>query len=336
MTDYRFLGKSALKISPLTLGTMNFGSVTSNDEAFRIIDMAREHGINSIDTADVYNAGKSEEVVGAGIKASRDHWVLATKFVNTIGPGPNMGGYSRKWAIEAVEKALRRLNTDYIDIVYLHRSIFDAPITEPLRALDDLIRSGKVRYFALSNFRGWRIAEAAEAADRLGMDRPVASQPQYNIVNRMAESEQIPAAHHYGAGVICYSPLARGILTGKYDVDGTPPEDSRVGRGDKRMLQTEWRPESVAIAKQLADHAKAKGISLPDFAMAWVLNNSCITSVLAGPRTVAQWEGYLHSLTVKLDAEDEALVDKLVSPGHPSTHGYNDPVFAIEGRKVRN
>jgi aryl-alcohol dehydrogenase-like predicted oxidoreductase len=336
MNSYRFLGKSALKISPLTLGTMNFGSVTPDDEAFRIIDIARDHGVNSIDTADIYSGGKSEEVVGAGIKSNRNHWVLATKFVNTLTKGPNIGGYSRKWAMEAVENSLRRLKTDYIDIVYLHRSIFEAPISEPLRALDDLIRSGKVRYFALSNFRGWRIAETAEMADRLGMDRPVASQPQYNIVNRMAESEQIPAAHHYGAGVVCYSPLARGVLTGKYVLDAAPPEDSRVGRGDKRMLETEWRPESVAVAKQLAEHASAKGIRLADFALAWVLNNQLVTSVLAGPRTLAQWEGYLNSLNVKLDSEDEAFVDKLVSPGHPSTPGYNDPVFAVEGRKPRD
>ena len=263
MVDYRYLGRSALKVSPLSLGTMMFGGQTPDDVAFRIIDKAREQGINFIDTADVYNDGKSEEVVGRGIKANRDHWVLATKFVNSHKKGPNLGGHSRKWVIETVENSLRRLNTDYIDILYFHRAVFDAPLEEPVRAIADLIRAGKLRYFGVSNFRGWRIAEVSHLADQLGIDRPVASQPLYNIVNRTAEAEQLPAAYHYGLGVVSYSPLARGVLTGKYEPGQTPAADTRAGRGDKRILETEWRPESIAIAKEIAAHATRKG-SLPD------------------------------------------------------------------------
>jgi aryl-alcohol dehydrogenase-like predicted oxidoreductase len=335
MDDYRYLGRSALKVSPLCLGTMMFGQYTPDDEAFRIIDKARDQGINFIDTADVYGDGASETVVGQGIKAHRDHWVVATKFVNSQKKGPNLGGHSRKWVIETVENSLKRLGTDYIDILYFHRAVFDAPLEEPVRAIADLIRAGKLRYFGVSNFRGFRIAEVAHLADQLGIDRPVASQPLYNIVTRTAEAEQLPAAHYYGLGVVSYSPLARGVLTGKYEPGRAPPADTRAGRGDKRILETEWRPESLDIAKKIADHARAKGIDPADFALAWVLNNQFITAAITGPRTEAHWDSYIRALDVKLDAEDEALVDRLVAPGHASTPGFNDPGHPVEGRVPR-
>ena len=336
MVDYRYLGRSALKVSPLSLGTMMFGQLTPDDEAFRIIDKAREQGINFIDTADVYGNGASETVVGKGIKASRDHWVLATKFVNSHNKGPNLGGHSRKWVIETVENSLRRLGTDYIDLLYFHRAVFDAPLEEPVRAIADLIKQGKLRYFGVSNFRGWRIAEVAHLADQFGIDRPIASQPLYNIVNRTAEAEQLPAAHYYGLGVVSYSPLARGVLTGKYEPNKAAPSDTRAGRGDKRILETEWRPESIAIAKEIAAHAERKGISAADFALAWVLNNKLVTAAITGPRTEAHWDSYVKALDVTLDAEDEALVDRLVTSGHASTAGFNDPSHPVEGRVARH
>jgi aryl-alcohol dehydrogenase-like predicted oxidoreductase len=334
--DYRYLGRSALKVSPLCLGTMMFGQQTPDDDAFRILDKARERGINFLDTADVYNGGNSEQVVGRGIKAHRNEWVVATKFVNFNGKGPNQGGYSRKWVVETVDNSLRRLGTDYIDIIYLHKAVFDAPVEEPVRAIADLIRAGKLRYFGVSNFRGWRIAEVCQVADALGIDRPVASQPLYNIVDRKAEVEQLPAAHHYGLGVVSYSPLARGVLTGKYQSGSEPSADTRAGRGDKRIMETEWRPESLEIARQLADHAAKKGIAAADFALAWVLNNRLVTAAITGPRTEAHWDGYLKALDVRLDAEDEAFVDTLVVPGHASTPGYNDPGHPLEGRFPRS
>lgn len=332
MVEYRYLGRSALKVSPLTLGAMMFGNQAPDDVAFRIIDKAHEQGINFIDTADVYHDGKSEQVVGRGIKKNRDSWVVATKFVNSHTKGPNLGGYSRKWIYQTVENSLRNLGTDYIDILYFHRAVFDAPLGEAVRAIADLIKAGKLRYFGVSNFRGWRIAEVAHLADQFGIDRPVASQPLYNIVNRTAEAEQLPAAAAYGLGVVSYSPLARGVLTGKYNVGEAPAADSRAGRGDKRMHDVEFREESIAIAKQIAAHAEAKGIAAADFALAWVLNNRLITSAIAGPRTEEQWDGYLRALNVKLDAEDEALVDRLVATGHPSTPGFTDPGHPVEGR----
>ncbi len=237
--DYRYLGRSALKVSPLCLGAMMFGGETDEATAARIIDKAFDQGINFIDTADVYHAGRSEEIVGRAIAARRDSWVVATKFGFPTTQGPNEQGQSRKWIMQSVEASLKRLGTDYIDILYFHRAIPDLPLEEGVRAVADLIRQGKVRYFGVSNFRGWRIAEVARLADQLGIDRPVASEPLYNIVDRSAEVEQLPAAAHYGLGVVSYSPLARGVLTGKYGVDAPPPADSRAGRGDKRIQQTE-------------------------------------------------------------------------------------------------
>ncbi|MGF9567248.1 aldo/keto reductase [Neorhizobium sp. BT27B] len=336
MVEYRYLGRSALKVSPLTLGAMMFGNQTPDDVAFRIIDKAHEQGINFIDTADVYHDGKSEQVVGRGIKKNRDDWVVATKFVNSRAQRPNNGGYSRKWIYQTVENSLRNLDTDYIDILYFHRAVFDAPLDEAVRAIADLIKEGKLRYFGVSNFRGWRIAEVAHLADQFGIDRPVASQPLYNIVNRTAEAEQLPAAAAYGLGVVSYSPLARGVLTGKYNVGEAPSADTRAGRGDKRMHDVEFREESIAIAKQIAAHAEAKGIAPAYFALAWVLNNRLITSAIGGPRTEEQWDGYLRALNIGIDAEDEALVDRLVATGHPSTPGFTDPGHPVEGRVPRS
>lgn len=336
MVDYRYLGRSALKVSPLCLGAMMFGQQTPDPEAFWIIDKAREQGINFIDTADVYGDGASEKVVGQGIKAHRDHWVLATKFVNSgSAKGPNVGGYSRKWLMQTVDASLKRLGTDYIDLIYFHRAVFDAPVEEPLRAIGDLISAGKLRYYGVSNFRGWRIAEISHLADRMGIDRPVASQPLYNIVDRKAEAEQLPAAYHYGLGVVSYSPLARGVLTGKYQPGQEPGADTRAGRGDRRILETEWRPESIEIAQKIAAHAQGKGIAAADFALAWVINSKLVTAAITGPRTEEHWDAYLRALGVKLDAEDEALVDSLVAPGHASTPGYNDPGHPLEGRVPR-
>jgi aryl-alcohol dehydrogenase-like predicted oxidoreductase len=332
MVDYRYLGRSGLKVSQLTLGTMMFGGETDEPTSHRIIDTAREQGINFIDTADGYNKGASEEVVGRGIKAQRDHWVLATKFANPRGTGPNQRGQSRKWIIENVENSLRRLGTDYIDILYFHRAIFDAPLGEAVRAIGDLITQGKLRYFGVSNFRAWRIAEVSHLADQFNIDRPIASQPLYNIVNRVAEAEQLPAAGQYGLGVVSYSPLARGVLTGKYRPDLTPDADTRAGRGDKRILETEWRPESVALATKIADYARDRGIDPVHFAIAWVLNNQLVTSTITGPRTQAHWDSYIGALDVKLNDADEAFINELVTTGHASTHGFNDPSHPIEGR----
>jgi aryl-alcohol dehydrogenase-like predicted oxidoreductase len=332
--DYRTLGRSGLRVSPLCLGAMMFGGATDAPTAQRIISRAAEAGVNFIDTADAYNGGRSEEVVGAAIRPQREWWVLATKCANPTGRGPNARGVSRRHLQQAVEASLRRLGVETIDVLYLHKEDHDTPLAETVRALADMIHAGKIRYFGVSNYRSWRVAEICRLCDQAGIDRPVASQPLYNALNREVEIEHLPACGYFGLGVVPYSPLARGVLTGKYRPDAPPPEGTRAARQDRRMLESEWRPESLRIAQEIAEHAKARGISAGQFAFAWVLRNRLVSAAIGGPRTEAQWDDYVAALSVRLDAADEALVDRLVSPGHPSTPGYNDPAYPIEGRVV--
>ena len=330
--EYRSLGESGLKVSTLCLGTMMFGDRTDEVEAGRIVASAREAGVNFIDTADVYAKGASERITGKLIASDRDRWVLATKVANPMGDDPNRRGTGRKWIMQAIDESLARLGTDYVDLYYLHRDIEATPLEETVAAMGDLIRSGKIRYFGVSNFRGWRIAEVMRVCGLAGVPRPVASQPYYNAMNRQPENDILPACAHYGIGVVPYSPLARGVLTGKYGQGETPPADSRVGRKDKRIMETEFREESLAIAQKIKAHAQKKGMTGGHFAFNWVLANAIVSSVIAGPRTLDQWNDYLAALDKKLDADDEALVDSLVSPGHPSTAGYNDPAYPLRGR----
>ncbi|MCW8306741.1 aldo/keto reductase [Acidiphilium sp. PA] len=330
--QYRTLGTSGLKVSPLCLGTMMFGGATDEATARRIVDTAAGQGINFIDTANVYNEGRSEEITGRAIAANRSHWVLATKFANPTGPGPNDRGLSRVHAFRAVHESLQRLKTDVIDILYIHKEDPGTPLAETIGAIADMIRAGDIRHFGVSNVRAWRIAEICRLCDAMGIDRPVVSQPYYNALNRMPEVEILPACHHFGIGVAPYSPLARGVLTGKYAPDAKPEAESRAGRGDKRIMETEFRKESLDIAQTIVAHAKARGITPGQFAIAWLLNNRLVTSPIAGPRTEAQWADYQGGLTYRFTAEDEALVDRLVPPGHPSTPGYTDPAYPLEGR----
>ena len=225
-----------------------------------------------------------------------------------------------------------RLQTGHIDIYYLHRDLESMNLEEAVRALGDLVQSGKIRYWGVSNFRGWRIAEMVRIAAQLGVPVPVVCQPYYNLLNRMPEVEILPACRHYGIGVASYSPIARGVLTGKYLPGAAPDAGTRAGRADKRMVETEFRQESLQIAQVLAKHAQARGVTLAQFATAWVLANGILSSVIAGPRTLAQWQDYFPALDFQLNAEDEALVDSLVGSGHPSTPGYSDPAYPLNGR----
>ncbi|HEX5629976.1 MAG TPA: aldo/keto reductase [Usitatibacteraceae bacterium] len=330
--EYRNLGRSGLKVSPLCLGTMMFGDRTDYAESSRIVASAREAGVNFIDTADAYAKGESEKIVGKLIAGDRDHWVLATKVGNPMGEGPNDRGTGRKRLLAAIDQSLDRLGTDFVDIYYLHKDFEDTPLEETIDAMGDILASGKARYFGVSNFRGWRIAEVVRVCGELGVARPVVCQPYYNAMNRQPETEVLPACHHYGIGVVPYSPLARGVLVGKYRPGEEPAADTRAGRKDRRMMQTEFRAESLAMAQTLKAHAEAKGMTATAFAVGWVLANRIVSSVIAGPRTLQQWQGYVDALGKPIDAADEALVDSLVRTGHPSTPGYNDPAYPLTGR----
>ncbi|MBL8521772.1 MAG: aldo/keto reductase [Betaproteobacteria bacterium] len=330
---FRTLGHSPLQVSELCLGTMMFADQTPLAEARTIVAHAREHGVNFIDTADVYSKGRSEEMVGELLAGQRHRWVLASKLGNKMSEEPNEVGYSRSWMLRACEASLKRLNTSHIDLYYLHRDYLGLNLEEPLRALDTLLREGKIRAWGLSNFRAFRISEAVHLARQFNMPAPVACQPYYNLLNRMPETEILPACLAHGIGVVPYSPIARGVLSGKYAPGVAPPADTRAGRNDARMMQTEFRAESLAIAARLKAHCEAGGRALSHFATAWVLAHRAVASVIAGPRTLAQWQDYFGALTCVITAEDEALVDQLVKPGHPSTPGYSDPLYPIEARR---
>ena len=333
--EYRYLGTSGVRVSPLCLGTMMFGDRTDAAEAARIVGAARDAGVNFIDTADVSTKGESEKMLAPLIARERDRWVLATKVGNAMGDGPNQRGVGRKWIMTAIDGSLARLKTDYVDLYYLHRDFESIPVEETVQAMADLIRAGKVRYFGVSNFRGWRTAEVVNACMRLGLPKPIASQPYYNMMNRQAENEILAACAHHGVGVVPYSPLARGVLTGKYEPGAQPDATTRAGRKDKRMMETEFRAESLEIAQKVKAHAQKKGLSPGHFAINWVLNNRIVTSVIGGPRTLEQWNDYVAAVGKPFDAEDEAFVDTLVKSGHPSTPGYNDPSYPIRGRVPR-
>ncbi|HZI84200.1 MAG TPA: aldo/keto reductase [Casimicrobiaceae bacterium] len=332
--EFRRLGDSGLEVSVICVGTMTFGDRTDAAAARKIIASALDAGVNFIDTADVYVKGASEAIVGPAIAANRRRWILASKVGNVMTAKPHDGGLSRRWILQACEDSLKRLATDYIDIYYLHRDDTETPLDETVETMGELIRAGKIRYFGVSNYRGWRIAEVVALCADIGVPRPVVSQPYYNLFNRTPEVEILPACDYYGLGVVPYSPLARGVLTGKYVPGAEAPADSRVGRKDGRIMETEFRPESLAIAQTLRAHAEKKRMTATQFALAWVLSNRIVSSVIAGPRTFEQWTDYLTAVGTKLDAEDEALVDSLVTPGHPSTPGYNDPAYPFYGRIV--
>ncbi len=332
---HRNLGRSGLRVSPLCLGTMNFGGPTDEPTAARIVARARDAGINFIDTADAYTGGRSEEIVGRAVAADRDAWIVATKLANKGADDPNGQGTSRQWIMRAVERSLRRLATDHIDIYYLHKEDHATPLAETVRAVADLVRAGKIRYFGVSNYRAWRVAEICRLCDDAGIDRPVVSQPYYHALNRTPETEHFPACDAFGLGVVSYSPLGRGILTGKYDPDAPPPADTRAARGDKRIGQTEMDPHSLRLAREIADHAEATGRTPTAFAVQWVLANRFVTGIIAGPRTEAQWDDYLAAFDAPFDGTDEAFVAARVAPGHHAVPGFNDPAYPIEGRPTR-
>lgn len=326
------LGRSGLVVSRLALGTMNFGARTDEKEAQVIFGEATEAGVNFVDTADTYAGGASEEITGRLLKGQRDDIVLATKLANPNGRGVNRRGLSRKWIYEELESSLRRLGTDYVDILYLHKEDPDTPLHETARAIADLRREGKLRYFGVSNFKSWRIAKLSELCASEGSDGPVVSQPLYHILNRTAEVEQFPVCDAYGLGVVVYSPTARGVLTGKYRKDTPPPEGSRAALQNERMMQTEYQPENLEVAERISALAESQGAEPASFATAWVLANPIVTSAIAGPRTVEQWRSYISAFNCAVSVDDEEKIDAMVRPGTTAVSQYLDPSYPVEGR----
>ena len=333
--EYRTLGSCGVKVSEVCLGTMMFGNETDERTSLDMIERAIDAGINFLDTANMYNLGESERVVGKALKGRREEIVLATKVTIAMGEGPNMSGSSRKHIIEGCEASLRRLGTDYIDLYYLHKPDPETPIEESLSAMDHLVRQGKVLYGGVSNYPAWRVADALGAQALAGWDSLVAVQPLYNIANRDIEVELLPACEELGLGVVGYSPIARGVLTGKYAAGEEPPEDSRAGRGNERIMQTEFRSSNFELAQEVVALAEEIGCTASQLAVAWVMANELVTCPIIGPRTPDQLEDNIGALDVEITAEIEARIDELVPPGEHSGYGFQDPVFPVTGRRLR-
>lgn len=314
--EYRRFGRTGVMVSPLALGTMNLGSPTSKEDSIALLERAVAAGINIIDTANVYNQGESERIVGEAIKKMgiRDKIFLASKVYNAMGDGPNDRGVSRYHIMQECENSLRRLGTDRIDLYQLHRPSFTVPQDETLRALDDLVRQGKVRYIGTSVFPAWKIMEGLALSEKLGLNRYVSEQPPYNLLDRRIENELFPFAQAHELAIISWSPLAGGVLTGKYPLDGTAPKGSR-GEIGRQIWKDRISDDGRRIASDLAAYAGKKGLSAAQLALLWVKDQPGITAAIIGPRTMEQLEVALSVMDKKLESEDAKFCDSLVPPG---------------------
>ena len=313
---YRALGKTGIKVSPYCLGAMMFGGLGNpdHDDCIRIIHKALDAGINFIDTADRYSRGESEEIVGKALKGRRDNIVLATKVHGPMGEDPNQQGNSRRWIMQAVEASLRRLQTDHIDLYQIHRPAPDTDIEETLSALTDLMRAGKVRAIGSSTFPASEIVEAQWVADRRGLMRFRTEQPPYSILNRSAEREVLPVCQSYGMGALVWSPLAKGMLTGRYRKGQPMPDSLRVKAFPQQMADD----RNLDAVERLIPIAEAAGLSLTHMAMAFVMAHPGVTSAILGPRTMPHLDDLLAGASVVLSDESLDKIDEIVEPGADS------------------
>jgi aryl-alcohol dehydrogenase-like predicted oxidoreductase len=329
--ELRTLGRTGVKVSPLCLGAMMFGAwgETDHDECIRIIHRALDAGINFIDTADVYSRGESEEIVGKALRGGRrDNVVLATKVHGKMGDDPNQFGNTRRWITTEVDNSLRRLGTDWIDLYQIHRPEFDTDIDETLGALTDLVRAGKVRMIGSSTFPAHAIVEAQWVAERRGRERFRCEQPPYSLLSRSIEADVLPVAESYGMGVIPWSPLAGGWLSGRWSTDN-PPESRRAAlvpsRYDMSIPGNQRKLEVVDALSKLADSA---GLPLIEMALAFVIEHPAVTAAIIGPRTMDHLEAQLPASDVKLSQDVLDQIDEIVPPGtnpNPADTGWTNP-----------
>ena len=328
--EYRNLGRTGVKVSQLCLGTMMFGRKTSAQESIPIIEHALDQGINFVDTADIYSAGETERIVGKALadNGRRARTILATKaFFPQDRSDPNARGLSRWHLIRACEASLERLGTDWIDLYQLHRAQADIPIDETLRALDDLIRAGKVRYVGTSMFPAWKIVESLWASKELGLNRFVCEQCAYHLLDRTAEREVLPAAQSFGLAVIPWGPLCGGLLSGKYARD----DKSTLGRwqGGKDNFGRPVTPAAYDVMEALAAHAQDKGCTPSQLALAWNAAQPGVTAPIIGPRTMEQLVDNLGAAAVTIDGEDRDRIDT-AAPPMSTTLRYYDAAMALD------
>ncbi len=326
--EYRSLGRTGVMVSPLCLGTMNFGGRTDEETSIAIINRAIEAGINIIDTADVYSGTKSEIAVGKALaeNGKRDQIVLTTKVHGRVGDGINNKGNSRYHIITACEDSLRRLQTDHIDLYQLHRPVLDLPQDETLRALDDLVRAGKVRYIGCSNHAAWMVMESIAVSEKLSLSRLISTQPPYNLLDRRAENELVPLAMKYGLAVLPWSPLASGMLAGKYTADmldsAAYPSGTRAAAGWGPVLRRMNR-RVLAVVVEVKKMAEERGMNAAQLATLWCKDQPGITAPIIGPRTMNHLEDALMVMDKTLDDADRTLFDALVHPGNAIADFHN-------------
>ena len=307
--EYRRLGQSGLKVSVVGLGGNNFGNACDEERSISVIHRALDVGINLIDTSDSYSRGVSEEHVGKAVAGRRQEAIVATKVVSPMGQLPNDRGASRKHIMDGCEASLRRLNTDYIDLYQLHRWDPETPLEESLRALDDLVRQGKVRYVGCSNFAAWQLTYGLWLSDRLNLASFVSVQPHYNMFVRDVEKELLPACAQFGIGVIPFFPLASGLLTGKYEAGKEPPADSRGARNPRMLQQSADR---LATVEELKNFARERGHGVAQLAIAWLFAHPEVSTVIAGATRPEQVEQNASAADVKLSAEDISALDAIL------------------------
>ena len=315
--EYRKLGRSGVLVSPLCLGTMNFGGSTNEEDSFTIMQKAVEGGINFFDTANVYNKGESERITGKFLKEHnlREQVVLATKVYGRVGDLPNEGGSTRYHIIKACEDSLQRLQTDHIDLYQLHRPPLSHPQDETLRAFDDLIRAGKVRYIGCSTHPAWMVMEALSMSERYGLNRYISEQPPYNLLDRRIENELIPLCQKYDLAIIPWSPLAMGVLAGRYTQTGDYPEGSRAKNWDKNMSDARITQRGIDVGKAVSKLAQERGLTASQLSLLWTKDQPGITAPIIGPRTLVHLQDALVIINKKLDDADRPLFDALVHPG---------------------
>ena len=337
--QHRPLGRTGVSVSQFCLGTMMFGSWGNpdHDESIRIIHAALDAGINFIDTADVYGAGESEEIVGKALAGRRDDVVLATKFHNPMGEDLNQRGNSRRWIMRAVEDSLRRLGTDWIDVYQVHRPDPSTDVEETLSALTDLVRQGKVRYIGSSTFPASQIVEAQVATRDRNLERFVTEQPPYSILVRGVEADVLPTCARHGIAVMCYSPLAGGWLSGRWRKDTGQQESSRAGRLPERFdLSNPYNQRKLDAVEELAHLADQAGLTLIQLAIAFAASHPAITSPLIGPRTMEQLETQLAAADVVLSADVLDRIDEIVPPGitiNPADSSFTNPALEPIARR---
>lgn len=321
--EYRLLGRTGVKVSPLCLGTMNFGGPTPEPDSIHIIHKAIDHGINFIDTANMYNKGESESVVGKALAdGRRSRIILATKFHFPQSDDPNDRGNSRRHIFQAIEDSLRRLKTDWIDLYQIHRPVIDTPQDETLRALDDLVHKGYIRYIGCSTFPAWMVMEALAISERLGLTRFVTEQPPYNLLDRRIENELVPLALRYDLGLLPWSPIGGGVLAGRYKTSDKYPTDSRAARIGSFMIER-VNDRGLNIGKQLDNIARSRDMSPSQLALLWVKDQPAVTAPIIGPRTQEHLDDALPVLSMKLDEDTASLLDELVPPGSAVTNFHN-------------